>query len=58
LLFHLPGKADQWVAVGQEVLLSGQPLQWSTLGSSAYQPVEHQCGAYPPFFVTAVRPAD
>src|SRR5690348_12974805 len=58
LLYHLPGKSDQWVAVAQEVLLSGQPLQWSALGSAAYQPIEHQCGAYPPFFVTSVRPAD
>ena len=58
LLFHLPGKSDQWVAVSQEVLLYGQPLQWTTLGSTPYLPFHNQCGAYQPFFVTDVRPAD
>jgi hypothetical protein len=58
LTFHLPGKADQLVAINQEVLFYGRPLQWSTLPGAAYQPVQHQCGAYPPFFVAAVRPAD
>ena len=58
LLFHLPGKSDQWVAVSQEVLLYGQPLQWTTLESTPYLPFQNQCGAYQPFFVTDVRPAD
>ena len=58
LTFHLPGKADQLVAINQEVLLYGQPLRWATFQGAAYQPVEHQCGAYPPFFVAGVRPAD
>lgn len=58
LLYHLPGKSDQWVAVSQEVLLYGQPLQWPTLAGIPYQPIHLQCGAYQPFFVTAVRPAD
>jgi hypothetical protein len=58
LLFHLPGKADQWLAVSQEVLMSGRPQPWTALGEPMYQPVEHQCGAYAPFFATAVRPAD
>lgn len=58
LLYHLPGKADQWLAVAQELLLSGQALQWRTLAGPAYVPIQHQCGAYPPFFVSAVRPAD
>jgi hypothetical protein len=58
LLYHLPGKADQWVAVAQQVLLYGQPLQWSTLAAPPYQPVREQCGGYPPFFVTNVRPAN
>ncbi|MGE5563544.1 MAG: hypothetical protein ACM3ZV_09580 [Bacillota bacterium] len=58
LLYHLPGKADQWVAVGQEMLVYGQPLQWATLNSPVYQPAQHQCGAFAPFFVSAVRPAD
>ena len=58
LLYHLPGKADQWVAVSQEVMLSGQPLSWQALRGALYQPVQQQCGAYAPYFVTAVRPAD
>ena len=58
LTFHLPGKADQLVAINQEVLLYGQPQQWAMLSSAAYQPVEHQCGAYSPYFVSGVRPAD
>jgi hypothetical protein len=58
LLFHLPGKADQWVAINQEVLLYGQPRDWAALPEMAYQAVEHQCGAFPPFFVTGARPAN
>jgi hypothetical protein len=58
LLYHLPGKSDQWVTVSQEVLLSGQPIQWTTLGGLPYQPLHHQCGGYAPFFVSQVRPAD
>jgi hypothetical protein len=58
LLYHLPGKGDQWVAITQEVLLYGQPLQWNALHADTYLPIEHQCGAYPPYFVTQVRPAN
>jgi hypothetical protein len=58
LLYHLPGKSDQWVAVSQEVMLYGQPLQWPTLSGVFYQPFQHQCGSYAPFFVSSVRPAD
>src|SRR4051794_1715133 len=58
LLYHLPGKADQWVAVNQEAVLYGQPLQWSALGTVDYRPLEHQCGAFPAYYVSSVRPAD
>jgi hypothetical protein len=58
LLYHLPGKSDQWLAVAQEVLLSGQPISWTTLGGIPYEPIHRQCGGYAPFFVSAVRPAD
>lgn len=58
IMFHLPGKSDQWVAIAQEVLLYGRPLQWVMLDSAAYQPVRRQCGIYGPFYVTAVTPAD
>jgi hypothetical protein len=56
--YHLPGKSDQWMAVAQEMLLYGQPLRWQTLGAPPYRPFRGQCGAYPPFFVTGVRPAN
>ena len=58
LLYHLPGKSDQWVAVNQEAVLYGEPLQWSTLSAPSYQPVQHQCGAFPAYYVSSVRPAD
>jgi hypothetical protein len=58
LSYHLPGKADQWVAVAQELLLYGQPLRWQTLRAPVYEPFQRECGLYGPFFVTNVRPAD
>jgi hypothetical protein len=58
LLFHQPGKSDQWVAVNQEVLMSGQPQQWTAYGAPPYEPFQHQCGGYAPFYVSTVRPAD
>ena len=58
LLFHKPGKADQWVAVNQEILLSGQSQQWAAYGAPAYEPFQRQCGGYLPFFVSSVRPGD
>jgi hypothetical protein len=58
LLFHHPGKADQWVAITEELLLEGQPIRWTTLAGAPYQPVHRQCGAYQPFFVVSVRPAN
>jgi hypothetical protein len=58
LLYHLPGKADQWLAISQEVLIYGQPLPWDSLARTTYEPFQHQCGAYAPFFVSNVRPAD
>jgi hypothetical protein len=58
LLFHLPGKGDQWLAVAQELLIYGHPIEWQALGSSLYEPMLRQCGAYAPFFVANVRPAN
>ena len=56
--FHLPGKANQVLAIAQELVIGGQPIVWGTLGTPFYQPLQHQCGAYPPFFVSSARPAD
>lgn len=58
LLYHLPGKSDQWVTVSQEVLLYGQPIEWTTLKGASYQPLQRQCGAYQPFFVSRLTPAN
>lgn len=58
LLVHHPGKSDQWVVVAQEILMYGEPLQWSTFTAAAYRPFSHQCGAYRPFYVSGIRPAD
>jgi hypothetical protein len=58
VLFHHPGKMDQRIVVAEEFQMAGEPLEWGALGNEAYQPIQHQCGAYSPFFVSAVRPAD
>ena len=58
VLFREPAKADQRVLVTEEFVMSGQPLQWTTLGAAPYQPFQSQCGAFPPFFVSGVRPAN
>ncbi len=58
LLFHKPGKSDQWVAISQEILMSGQSQPWTAYGAPAYQGFQRQCGGYAPFFVSSLRPAD
>jgi len=55
--FHQPGKEDQPIVVGEEFMMEGRPLPWSSLPVAAYAPFQHQCGAQP-FFVSKVRPAD
>jgi hypothetical protein len=55
--FHRPGKADQQVVVGQEILLTGQKAEWSSLDAATYDRFHHQCGSQP-FFVTAIAPAN
>ncbi len=57
-LVHHPGKTDQWVTIGQEIMIYGEPLRWDSFATSQYQPFHHQCGLYAPFFVSAVRPSD
>jgi hypothetical protein len=55
--FHRPGRADQQVAVGQEILMTGQDAEWSSLDNATYERFQRQCGAQP-FFVTAIAPAN
>lgn len=57
VIFHEPGKVDQPVLIGEEFVMSGQPLPWSTLAAPTYLPFHNQCGVQP-FFVSSVRPAD
>jgi hypothetical protein len=59
VVFHEPGKTDQRIMIAEEFVLSGQPTQWSTLDpAAAYASLRRQCGAYQPFFVSSVRPAN
>jgi hypothetical protein len=58
LTFHVPGKADQLVAIHEEVLFYGEPQQWAAFQGPAYDAIQHQCGAFAPFLVTGARPAN
>jgi hypothetical protein len=58
VIYHEPGRADEPVMVAEQFLMEGQPLQWSSLTAPPYLPFQDQCGAYPPFFVSHVRPAN
>jgi hypothetical protein len=55
--FHRPGKAEQRVPVGEEILLDGQPSDWAKLTTPSLARFQHQCGARP-FYVTAITPAN
>lgn len=55
--FHRPGKADQRVAVAQEIVMTGQDADWSSLDAATYERFHHQCGSEP-FFVTEIAPAN
>lgn len=55
--FHEPGRADQRVAVGEEIRIDGLPLDWSSFDAVRYESFRHQCGAEP-IFVAHVTPAN
>jgi hypothetical protein len=57
VIFHQPGKADQSVLVGEEIMMEGEPQQWLAMARATYAPFEHQCSAQP-FFVSRLRPAN
>ena len=57
LIFHQPGRADQPFVLGQELLISGQPLSWPSVPSPRASLFERQCGGIP-FAVADVRPAN
>jgi hypothetical protein len=55
--FHQPGKADQPVLIGEELVIEGQPSAWSALSPPTYAPFKQQCTAQP-FLVSRIHPAD
>jgi hypothetical protein len=57
VIFHRPGKADQPIVIGEEVLVEGRAVMWPELTDPAYAPFHNQCVAQP-FFVSRVRPAN
>jgi hypothetical protein len=57
VIFHEPGKADQRVAVAQEFLMEGQPVQWSSMPGQRIPLHQQKCGGQP-FAVLGIRPAN
>jgi len=57
VIFHEPGKPEQRVLVGEEFVMSGQPIAWSALAAPTSLPFHNQCNVEP-FFVSGVRPAN
>ena len=55
--FHEPGKADQRVIVGEELLIAGQPVDWTRFRNSRVALHERQCSR-PLFAVLGVHPAN
>lgn len=57
VIFHELGRADQRVVLNEEVLLEGQPVQWSSLPGPRIVLHRQRCGGTP-FAVLGVRPAN
>jgi hypothetical protein len=57
VIFHEPGRADQRIVVGEEILLEGQPVPWSHVPGQRIALHRRQCGGEP-FAVLGVRPAN
>lgn len=57
LTFHEPGKADERIVTGQEVVLDLIPLDWESLDPVRFARFRQQCD-YQPVFVTDVAPAN
>ena len=58
VVFHEPGKTDQRIMIAEETVLTGEPTQWTALDPAVFASLRQQCGAYQPFFVSSVRPAN
>ena len=57
IIFHRPGRADQPFVLGQEVQISGQPLDWPKVPGARAPLFARQCAGIP-FAVADVRPAN
>lgn len=57
VIFHEPGKDDQRVAVGEEFLMAGQPVQWAQIQNPRIVLHQQRCGGEP-FAVLQIRPAN
>jgi hypothetical protein len=57
VIFHEPGRADQRIILGEEILLDGQPVQWSRVPGQRIVLHQRRC-AGEPFAVLGVRPAN
>ena len=55
--FHRPGKAEQRIAVSEEILLEGQPIAWSALPEPMRAEFQTRCPSQP-FAVSGIRPAN
>ena len=54
--FHRPGKLDQPIIIGEQLVIYGHPVSWPALGGY-YAPFQRQCGGQP-FLVGMTRPAN
>lgn len=57
LTFHEPGKSDERLVTGQEVVLDLIPLDWASLDPERFARFHRQCD-YQAVFVTGVAPAN
>lgn len=57
IIFHRPAKADQRVAVGEEVRLDGQTTTWASLPGRYFEGFKVHCGGAP-FLVRGLAPAN
>ena len=57
VVFHNPGRAEQRVIIGEELMIEGQPLEWSRVPGARVVLHQRRCGREP-FAVLGVRPAN
>lgn len=55
--FHQPGRSDEMIVVNEEILMSGEPMQWSRLPGSR-MPLHQRVCRGTPIAVAGIRPAN